>query len=258
MVPDGAPMPVITAAPAIPSAVDELTSLHVEWEARAADGGPVFGRLVNAPPGALPFITTPLENGSFGVGFDWEPGELQDGAWDFAFVITDQQGNSLSVPINLDGDTIHLGNLGLGDDPSQEAFGANRFDVSSDGTDTPWHLQDGAAILDRHTSYLDENTASLDNITNVVIDRDDQVDLVPGRDTPAHDRLYDFARDEAAYQAQQALENYVVEPLGEVRDTVVDGAGRVVDGAGQVVDGVRDGAEDLGRRFSDAWPDHWP
>jgi hypothetical protein len=164
----------------------------------------------------------------------------------------------INVPINFDGDTIHLGNLGLGDDPSQESFGANRFDVSSDGTDTPFHLQDGEAILDRHTSYLDEGSASLENITNVVIDRDSAVDLVEGRDTPAHDRLYDFVQSEAAYQAQQALENYVVEPLEDVRDTVVDGAGRVVDGAGQVVDGVRSGAEDLGRRFSDAWPDHWP
>ncbi|UFN44528.1 alpha/beta hydrolase [Nocardioides okcheonensis] len=165
---------------------------------------------------------------------------------------------SVDVPVRIGGDTVHLGNLGLGDDPSQAGFGAHRFDTSSDGTDTPFHLQDGGAILDRHTSYLDVDTASLENITNVVIDRDDQVDLVPGRDTPAHDRLYDFAGSEASYQAQQAVENYVVEPLEGVRDAVVDGAGRVVDGAGQVVDGVRSGAEDLGRRFSDAWPDSWP
>ena len=144
------------------------------------------------------------------------------------------------MPINLGGDTVHLGNLGLGDDPSQEAFGANRFDVSSDGTDTPWHLHDGGAILDRHTSYLDDGTASLDNITNVVIDRDSDVDLVAGRDTPAHDRLYDFAQNEAAYQAQQAVDRYVVEPLEDAGRTVVEGADRV------------------GDAFSDAWPDHWP
>ena len=158
---------------------------------------------------------------------------------------------SVDVPINLGGDTVHLGNLGLGDDPSQASFGANRFDTSSDGTDTPWHLQDGGAILDRHTSYLDDGTASLENITNVVIDRDADVDLVAGRDTPAHDRLYDFAQSEAAYQAQQAVDHYVVEPLEDAGRTVVDGAGHVVDG-------VRSGAEGLGRAFSDAWPDSWP
>lgn len=191
-------------------------------------------------------------------GLNAPEGEVYVGSRENDFVTWLGGEISIDVPVNLGGDTVHLGNLGLGDDPSQEAFGANRFDVSSDGTDTPWHLQDGAAILDRHTSYLDSGTASLDNITNVVIDRDDQVDLVAGRDTPAHDRLYDFAQSEAAYQAQQAVEDYVVEPLEDVRDTVVDGAGRVVDGAGQVVDGVRSGADDLGRRFSDAWPDHWP
>ena len=184
-------------------------------------------------------------------GLNAPEGEVYVGSRENDFVTWLGGEISIDVPINLGGDTVHLGNLGLGDDPSQEAFGANRFDVSSDGTDTPWHLQDGEAILDRHTSYLDSGTASLDNITNVVIDRDDQVDLVPGRDTPAHDRLYDFARSEAAYQAQQALENYVVEPLEEVRDTVVDGAGRAVNG-------LRSGAEEVGRVFSDAWPDHWP
>ena len=191
-------------------------------------------------------------------GLDAPPGEVYVGSRENDFVTWLGGEVSVDVPVDLGGDTVHLGNLGLGDDPSQASFGANRFDVSSDDTDTPFHLQDGAAILDRHTSYLDENTASLDNITDVVIDRDADVDLVAGRDTPAHDRLYDFARSEAGYQAQQAVDRYVVEPLEDAGQVVVEGAGRVLDGAGHVVDGVRSGAEDLGRRFSDAWPDSWP
>lgn len=184
-------------------------------------------------------------------GLDAPPGEVYVGSRENDFVTWLGGEIPVDVPVDLGGGTVHLGNLGLGDDPSQEVFGANRFDVSSDGTDTPWHLQDGEAILDRHTSYLDTDTASLDNITNVVIDRDADVDLVAGRDTPAHDRLYDFARDEAEHQARQALDRYVVEPLEDAGRTVVEGAGRVVDG-------VQTGAEGIGRAFSDAWPDHWP
>ncbi len=191
-------------------------------------------------------------------GLDAPPGEVYVGSRENDFVTWLGGEVSIDVPVNLGGDTIHLGNLGLGDDPSQESFGADRFDVSSDDTDTPWHLQDGGAILDRHTTYLDSGTASLENITHVVIDRDSDVDLVAGRDTPAHDRLYDFAQSETAHQVEQAVDRYVVEPLEDVGGAVVDGTGRVVDGAGQVVDGVRGGAQDLGRAFSDAWPDHWP
>lgn len=173
-------------------------------------------------------------------GLDAPPGEVYVGSRENDFVTWLGGEISVDVPVSIGGDTVHLGNLGLGDDPSQASFGANRFDVSSDGTDTPWHLQDGGAILDRHTSYLDDGTASLDNITNVVIDRDSDVDLVAGRDTPAHDRLYDFAQNEAAYQAQQAVDRYVVEPLEDAGRTVAEGADRV------------------GDAFSDAWPDHWP
>jgi pimeloyl-ACP methyl ester carboxylesterase len=173
-------------------------------------------------------------------GLDAPPGEVYVGSRENDFVTWLGGEISVDVPLSLDGDTVHLGNLGLGDDPSQASFGANRFDVSSDGTDTAWHLQDGGAILDRHTSYLDDGTASLDNITNVVIDRDRDVDLVDGRDTPAHDRLYDFVQSEAAHQAQQAVDRYVVDPLEDAGRTVVEGADRI------------------GDAFSDAWPDHWP
>jgi hypothetical protein len=191
-------------------------------------------------------------------GLDAPPGEVFVGSRENDFVTWLGGEVSVDVPVNLRGDTVHLGNLGLGDDPSQASFGAHRFDVSSDGTDTSWHLEDGEAILDRHTSYLDTDSASLDNIANVVIDRDADVDLVDGRDTPAHDRLYDFARDEAEYQAREALDRYVVEPLEDAGQTVVEGAGRVVDGAGHVVDGAQAGAEKVGDVFSDAWPDNWP
>ena len=191
-------------------------------------------------------------------GLDAPPGEVFVGSRENDFVTWLGGEISVDVPVNLRGDTVHLGNLGLGDDPSQASFGANRFDVSSDGTDTSWHLEDGEAILDRHTSYLDDGSASLENITNVVIDRDAAVDIVEGRHTPAHDRAIDFARDEAEHQARQALDRYVVEPLEDAGQTVVEGAGRVVDGAGHVVDGAQAGAEKVGDVFSDAWPDNWP
>ena len=188
-------------------------------------------------------------------GLDAPPGEVYVGSRENDFVTWLGGEISVDVPVSLGGDTVHIGNLGLGDDPSQESFGAHRFDVSSDGTDTPWHLQDGKEILDRHTSYLDTDTASLDNITDVVLDRDDQVDLVGGRDTPAHDRLYDFAQSEAAHQAQQALDNYVVEPRPRgLGGAVVDGAG-LVTGQARWWTGCARGRVTLGRRFSDAWPE---
>lgn len=149
------------------------------------------------------------------------------------------------IPFNpLDGP----GGLGLGEDPSQESFGAKRFEVEP-GKDLNYDTvhTDG---IDNHTAYLDPGTKSLHNISEIV--QGNEPTIVPGRTKDANDHLYDFAKEEAKDEAQKGFDRYIKEPI---IDPVVEGTHRVVEGGKDVVDGavdtgqkVVDGAVDTGRK----------
>lgn len=118
------------------------------------------------------------------------------------------------IPNPLAGD----GGLGLGEDPSQSSFEALRFPVA-EGTEL--HLDNfySDGLLGNHTSYLDRETESLDNIATIV--RGDQPALVAGRQQDANDYLVDWGKDEAKHQARDAYEagrKVVTDPVGSFKD----------------------------------------
>ena len=84
--------------------------------------------------------------------------------------------------------SVHLGLLGgagLGNDPTEDAFGGRRFAAEST---TRTELVDGFAD---HSKYLDHDTESLANIAHIVNGSYDSVQLVEARHDPWWDDLQD-------------------------------------------------------------------
>ncbi|MRJ78005.1 hypothetical protein GEV29_15820 [Aeromicrobium sp. SMF47] len=131
----------------------------------------------------------------------------------------------------LGGDT----RLGLGEDPSQSSFGADRIDV---GNGESFHAEDiGGQGLNNHTSYFDPGSESLENIADITVGNDPET--IDGRDQPARDYLTDYAKDEGIYYGNQVYDKYV--------DPVVDGARDAIDTASDVL-------ENTGRLLSPPMP----
>jgi hypothetical protein len=153
----------------------------------------------------------------------------------------------IQVPAGLGLDPIHLGNLALGDDPSQHDFGAINFEVDNGAA---FHGVDGlvhTGLQHNHVSYFADNNPALDNMAQVVSGHGNQVVDTGGRDQDAHDYLYDWAGGEVQHGVQQAYEQHV-QP---VVDTVTDTYETVTQGAGAAWDTAQDG-------FDAVWPDRWP
>lgn len=115
------------------------------------------------------------------------------------------------------------GGLGMGEDPSQASFGAKRFAVD-DGEE--FHVDEiGSVGIGNHTSYLDDGSTSLDNVTTIVTGG--EPGTIDGRTQDANDYVKDWAADEATYQGGKAYDEYVkpvVDPIIETGQQIVEGA----------------------------------
>jgi pimeloyl-ACP methyl ester carboxylesterase len=132
--------------------------------------------------------------------------------------------------------------LGLGEDPSQASFGADRIDV---GDGESFHAEDiGGQGLENHTSYFDPGSKSLDNIADITVGNDP--DSIDGRDQPARDYLVDYVKDEGAYYGNEVYE--------DVRDQVAETTGDVLETGGKVLDGAGHVLENTGRLLSPPMP----
>lgn len=148
--------------------------------------------------------------------------------------------------------------LGLGEDPSQQDFGAHNFPVD-DGR--PFQGPGGlveTGFLDNHVGYFEQGNPALDNMAQIVTGNGAEVADTGGRTQDAHDLLYDWAGNEIQREAQEIHDQYV-QP---VVDEVVETAGEIRDGGVSTYEGVRDGLRDLSDRgrdlWDDVWPDRWP
>jgi hypothetical protein len=150
------------------------------------------------------------------------------------------------------------GGLGMGQDPSQESFGARRFAVD-DGEE--FHVDEvGSVGLDNHTSYLDQDSTSLDNVSRIV--RGDTPEEIDGRDKDANDYLVDWGKEEARYHADRAYDRYIdepiVQPLREGARDLVEGAQEVAGDAYEtgrdIYETGKDVVTDPIGTFQDAWP----
>ena len=157
----------------------------------------------------------------------------------------------VDVPAGLGLDPLHLGNLGLGDDPSQHDFGATNFEVD-DGE--AFHGVGGlvnTGFLENHTSYFHGDNPALGTMATVVTGHGDQVVDTGGRHQDAHDYLYGWAADEVQHSVQEAYAQHV-QP---VVDTVTSTAVGAYDTASGGVDAAWDAAQG---GFDAVWPDSWP
>ena len=157
----------------------------------------------------------------------------------------------IQVPVGLGLDPLHLGNLGLGDDPSQHDFGAVDFQVDDGQT---FHGVGGlvnTGFLHNHTSYFDPGNPALGNMAHVVSGHGDQVVDTGGRHQDAHDYLYDWAGGEVQHGIEQAYDEHVQPVVTAVTDTAVGTCTTVAHGAGAAWDAAQGG-------FDAVWPDHWP
>jgi Alpha/beta hydrolase len=126
------------------------------------------------------------------------------------------------------------GGLGMGEDPSQASFGAKRFAVD-DGEE--FHVNEiGSIGIGNHTSYFDEGSTSLGNVTTIVTGG--EPGTIDGRTQDANDYVTDWAADEAKYQGGKAYDEYVapvVEPIIETGKDIYEGGRDVVEGGIEVV-----------------------
>ncbi len=170
------------------------------------------------------------------------------------------------IPINMAtgfglGPT-HLGNLGLGEDPSQHDFGAHNFAVDSGQT---FHGPGGlvtTGFMDNHVSYFEGTNPALANMADIVSGQGDQVADTGGRTQDARDYLDDWVGSEAQHHVVDPIVDGAVQTYEGVRDGAVQTYEGVRDGAVQTYEGVREGANDAIDRGQDAWdslwPDRWP
>lgn len=95
------------------------------------------------------------------------------------------------------------GELGMGQDPTQQDFGATVFPVDPGDT---FHVDEVGSIgIDNHTSYFDPGSTSLDNLTAIV--QGDEPTVVGGRTEDANDLALDWAKDEAGYQVGRGVDS---------------------------------------------------
>lgn len=120
-------------------------------------------------------------------------------------------------PVSLLGHGYSGGIGTLGNDPTTAAFGATRFDTGDDGGDRVGDL------LANHTSYFEGR--SVDNMAEIVTDRDDRVESVPRRGEPGGEYapLSDVLGDAALNTSGDWLKE-----RGEDLGDAVDGLGRGV------------------------------
>lgn len=146
----------------------------------------------------------------------------------------------IEIPGGLGLDPIHLGNLGLGDDPAQRDFGAINFKVD-DGR--PFHGVDGlveTGFMTNHTSYFAGENPALHHMAQVVTGHGDQVADTGGREQDAHEYLYDWAGAEVEHAAHTAYDEHVRPVVDAVTGGVVTVWGETQAG------------------FDAAWPGGWP
>lgn len=106
------------------------------------------------------------------------------------------------------------GDLGLGNDPAEDDFGAHRFQAEV-ADETMWHVPTtyppGAAAadwviraLDDHTSYFRENSESLYNVAAIVTGHEDQILTAEHRTDPWYGSVQDPEGDrDATHQSHQ-------------------------------------------------------
>jgi hypothetical protein len=157
----------------------------------------------------------------------------------------------IQVPGGIGLGPLHLGNLGLGDDPSQHDFGAIDFQVD-DGQS--FHGVGGlvnTGFMHNHTSYFHQGNPALDNMAQVVSGHGDQVVDTGGRHQDAHEYLYNWAGSEVQHGIQQAYEQHVQPVIDTVTGTAVGTYTTVTGAAGAAWDTAQHG-------FDAVWPDSWP
>ncbi len=116
-------------------------------------------------------------------------------------------GNASRDPVAVLGDNgwVGLGNVGagLGNDPAEDDFGANRFQAES------VNRHDWLRNFDDHSRYYEDGSESLYNIGQIVVGDDDEV----MRADPTYDPWYDSPRDpEIGRDPQQMPRNSEREP----------------------------------------------
>ncbi len=151
------------------------------------------------------------------------------------------------------------GTIGLGLDPSQQSFGAQRFDV---GTGPSFHIGNIGQGLDNHTAYFDPGSKSLHNLADVTTGH--RPDIIDGRTQPANDYAKQFAEREAVHYGTEAA-HAVVDPVVDAGVKVVATTGQVIDAGGKVLSSAVDTGgkilENTGRLLTPRIPTfgvHWP
>ncbi len=101
-------------------------------------------------------------------------------------------GSNSSDPVSMLGDMgwVNGGNvdIGLGNDPAGDDFGANRFRAESTE-------RAGWVSMDDHSKYWDPNTESLSNISHIVTGDYDAVQEADHKYDPWYDEVQDPERD---------------------------------------------------------------
>ena len=136
-----------------------------------------------------------------------------------------------------------LGNetvVGLGNDPAHEDFGATRFHVDPGDEFTGGGIF-SEGINDTHSSYFEGE--SLENLGSIVTDRDEDVQVVEGRDQAGHDYLIDYG----VRSGQEFIEDHTY------IDEAVEGAGIVIEETGDVLSDVGQGFVDSLESFGGMW-----
>ncbi len=136
------------------------------------------------------------------------------------------------------------GDLGMGRDPAQSDFGATVFDVDPGKEFDIETIKDGVG---NHTSYYDDGSRSLDNLTQIV--RGDEPHVIEGRTTPANEMAKDWALDQAGRP---------IEWVGDKIDQGLEWTGEQIDrGADWAEEKIDQGGQWLDERWQDV-KDAWP
>lgn len=242
-----------------PSSDDGMTDnpwdfVQVAGEGKATDGGERFAEFVDGMRASdqgsqAHFTAIGHSYGSTTVSHAATDNDLQvddmvligsPGAGS-ADVATDLMDNGNVYVGSADYDPVSLlggpGLGALGHDPSQDDFGAHRFEVDPGS----YRVQD---LMDNHSSYFNEDSTSLDAMADVVAgDQPDEVDgRVPGTYQPLSDLLAGTTIVSGGEQAWNGIEY----TGGKVVDGVEYTGGKVADGAGWAWDRAEDAGGWLG------------
>ena len=108
------------------------------------------------------------------------------------------------------------GDAGMGKDPAHADFGAKVFPVDPGREFHADSLGDG---IDNHTSYFEQGSRSLANLTDIV--QGGEPEVVPGRTQQANDMATDWVRDEIRHQVDREIDATVQE-VEETTDWAAD------------------------------------